>query len=444
MNKKNEILTGSIWKAALKFAIPLAITGMLQQLFNAADVAVVGRFVGKEAMAAVGSNVPVVGLIVNLFVGISVGSNVVIARCIGEGKQKKTEQAVHTSIVLALICGVIVAVVGSIIAGPIIKMMGVPAEVADYSALYLRIYFLGSPFILLYNFESAIFRSYGDTKTPLFCLLTGGILNVCFNIFFILKLGMTVDGVALATVIANAVSSAMLLFFLLRGKDGIKVEIRKLGLDLGVTRNVLQIGLPSGIQSMVFSISNLCIQSAINSLGADIMAASSAAFTVEIFVFFILNSFGQACVTFMGQNYGAGNKQRCREVVKKVTTLSLIITMGGAVFIIIFSDFFVSIFNQDPTVIQFGTYRVRFLMAGQFLCVIMECLSGALRGLGKSMQPALITLVGVCGSRIAWVYTVFASSRTWATLLTVYPISWLLAVIALVIVYRRTAKKMLE
>ncbi|MBQ0004442.1 MAG: MATE family efflux transporter [Clostridiales bacterium] len=437
-----DLLNGTIWDKALRFAVPLALTGMLQQLFNAADIAVVGRFVGANAMAAVGSNAPVVGLLVNLFVGISIGANVVIARYTGQRNAKKTSEATHTAFLLALICGLIVAVVGSICSGPMIRMMGVPEEVADYSMLYLRIYFIGVPFIILYNFESAIFRSQGNTKTPLISLTIGGVLNVAANLFFVLKLHMTVDGVACATVLANAVSSSMLFVFLRREKSDIRLDMKKMHINGRILKQMLAIGVPSGLQSMVFSISNICIQSAINSLGAAVMAASSAAFNIEIFAYYVTNSFGQACVTFIGQNYGAGNYQRCRKITKQLTLLNIGFAVAFSIVIIIGARFFLSLFNQDPEIIEIGLIRVRLLMCAQAVSAVLETLSGTLRGLGKSLEPAIITFVGICGTRIAWVYSVFLISHNFMTLMAIYPLSWVFAAVILVIVYWKVSRKL--
>ena len=282
---KADLTEGSIVDKVLLFAVPLMLTSMLQQLFNATDVAVVGKFASMEAMAAVGSNTPVVSLLVNFFVGISVGANVLIARNIGAKDTEKAKSAVGTAMAMALAAGVFVAILGNIIAVPIINLLGVPEEVKDYSLTYLRLYFSGVPFIMLYNFEAAIFRSDGNTRTPLICLFAGGVFNVAANLFFVLVLGMDVDGVAIATVLANVISSVMLLHFLRRDEGIIRVDIRKIRFDRDDFATILKIGLPAGLQSAVFSISNICIQSAINSLGADYMAASSAAFNIEIFLF---------------------------------------------------------------------------------------------------------------------------------------------------------------
>ena len=439
----SDLTEGSIVDKVLLFAIPLMMTSMLQQLFNATDVAVVGKFASMEAMAAVGSNTPVVSLLVNFFVGISVGSNVLIARNIGAKDTEKARRAVGTSMALALAAGFFVAVLGNLIAGPIIDILGVPPEVRNYSITYLRIYFSGVPFIMLYNFESAIFRSKGNTRTPLICLTLGGAFNVVANLFFVLVLGMDVDGVAIATVLANAISSMMLLCFL-RKEDGvIHVDFRSIRINRDDLSTMLKIGLPAGLQSAVFSISNICIQSAINSLGADYMAASSAAFNIEIFAFFVVNAFTQTLVTFVGQNYGAGKKERCREVVRKTLVVSWVMVTALSVVLLIFARPLLGLFTNEPQVIEAGLLRVKAILYFETINVLMDNLSGAMRGLGKSLIPAITTLICVCGVRIIWVFTGFQIYHSWLSLMIVFPVSWAVNAMFIIIGYLRTRNRML-
>lgn len=440
---RKDLTKGSIIDKVLLFAVPLALTSMLQQLFNATDVAVVGRFASKEAMAAVGGNAPVVSLLVNFFVGLSIGANVVIARHIGAKSGEKVRKAVGTALVLAVICGLFVAAAGNLIAGPVVRMLGVPDEVAPYSVLYLRIYFGGAPFIMLYNFGAAIFRSAGNTRTPLICLLTGGLLNVCANLFFVLVLGMDVDGVAIATVLANAVSSILLLRQLMSEESAIKISPDMLRIDRDALTQMIKIGLPAALQSTVFSISNLCVQTAINSLGSDVMAASSAAYNIEIFIFFIVNAFSQTLVTFVGQNYGAGEYMRCREIVRKTLAVSWCITMVASALMIIASKPLMGLFTDDLAIVELGAMRIRILMYSETLNVFMDNLSGAMRGLGKSLIPALVTLIGVCGTRITWVFTGFQIYHTFFSLMMVFPVSWGISAIIITIMYIRTRNKML-
>lgn len=313
--KSLDMLHGSIWNKLLIFALPVAATAILEQLFNASDIAVVGNFTGAGktiAMAAVGTNSSIISLIVNLFVGIALGANVVIANAIGRKDKDAVTKAVHTSIIIAILAGIGVAIAGELSADPLLVSLQVPEDVFPEALLYLRIYLIGMPVILLYNFEAAIFRSTGDTKTPLAILTMSGILNVLLNLFFVVILHMTVNGVAIATVVSNAVSSVLLFYRLAKTKELIHVEWKQLIIDRKVLGQIMRIGLPAGIQSAVFAVANIVIQSPINSLGTVIMAASSAAYNIEIFAYDILNSFSQACTTFVGQNYGAGQFKRCR------------------------------------------------------------------------------------------------------------------------------------
>ncbi|WLD76677.1 MATE family efflux transporter [Mogibacterium neglectum] len=442
-NDMSDLLHGSIWRKVLIFALPLALTSVLQQLFSAADVAVLGTFVGKNSMAAVGSNAPVVGLMINLFVGISVGANVMMSRYTGANDADGVSRTAHTSVVLAVLSGITIAAVGNIIASPIVNILGVPADIAPLAIRYLRIYFCGMPFVMLYNFQSAIFRSQGDTRTPLICLAISGLVNVALNLFFVIVVGMDVEGVAIATVIADALSSSLLFYFLKKHSGAVRIFLNKLRIDKRITRNILRIGIPSGMQGMVFSISNLLIQSAINSLGTDAMAGTTAAFNIEIMAYFISNAFGQAAVTFVGQNHGASNYRRCKDVVKQTLILNWISMIAFGVSVIVFGKEMLSVFNDDMAVIKFGYIRLVILMAGEVLNSTIETLSGGMRGYGYSLSPAIVTLLGVCGFRIIWIYTFFKFNPTWFNLMLVYPVSWAVTSAMMVVAYKRTIKKVL-
>ena len=438
-----DLTEGSIVDKVLLFAIPLMLTSMLQQLFNATDVAVVGKFASTEALAAVGSNTPIISLLVNFFVGISVGANVLIARNIGARQPEKAKSAVRTSMALALVAGVIVAIIGNLIAAPIIDLLGVPPEVRNYSVIYLRLYFSGVPFIMLYNFEAAIFRSNGNTRTPLICLFVGGVFNVCANLFFVLVLGMDVDGVAIATVLANVISSMMLLHALRNEDSVIHVNVAKIRINRDDLVTILKIGMPAGLQSAVFSISNICIQSAINSLGATYMAASSAAFNIEILAFFVVNSFTQTLVSFIGQNYGAKKYERCREIVRKTLIVSWVFTTVLSAILLVFARPLLGLFTNEQLVIEAGLLRIKLLLYAETLNVLMDNLSGAMRGLGKSLVPALTTLICVCGIRIIWVFTGFKIYHTWLSLMIVFPVSWAVNATFIIIGYIYTRNRML-
>lgn len=423
MGNSMDMVNGSLGDKIIKYAIPLAVTGILQQLFNAADLAVVGRFAGKEAMAAVGSNAPVIGLLVNLFVGISLGSNVIIAKSIGQKNSENISKAVHTSVVVALLGGVFLAVLGEFLAPEIVKMLDVPGEVFPLAVKYLRIYLAGMPVILLYNFEAAIFRSCGNTRTPLAALVVSGILNVLLNLFFVLGMGMDVDGVATATVLSNLVSSVILFAALMKTEQEIRINPRKLRIHGKVLWQILKIGVPAGIQGMIFSFANLIIQSAVNSLGTTVMAASSAAFNLEVFSYYIMNSFGQACTTFVGQNYGAGKEERCRKVLKLCLLQSFVSTAASSMLILLFSTPLLGIFNTDPGVIAAGRIRLEYIFFAYLFSFAQEGLSGYLRGFGVSFIPAACAVIGICGVRLTWIFTVFRQSPSFTTVMQVYPLS---------------------
>lgn len=443
MKKEMDMLHGPLASKILLFAIPLACTGILQQLFNAADVMVIGRFVGKHAMAAVGSNSAFIGLMVNLFVGISLGANVIIARYTGQGNKEKVHQAVHVAILVALIGGIIMTVVGETVTNPLLVLLGVPDEVFTLARLYLRVYLLGMPVILLYNFESAIFRSQGNTKTPLICLTISGCVNVVFNLFFVLVCGRSVDGVALGTVLSNAISSVLLFILLVKSPSEVRIRKADMHLHKDVLKEMFRIGLPAGLQGCVFSISNIMVQSAINSLGADIMAGSSAAFNIEIMAYYLANSFGQACTTFIGQNHGAGNLERCKSVTHWSLFLATISTAIVSVLVVIFAPDLIRIFNSDPTVIENGAIRLYWIVGFECINMLIELFSGCMRGYGYSLVPALVALIGICGVRIIWIYTIFAAHHTFGTLMVVYPFSWVVTSIVLIGVYFVFKKKVL-
>ena len=418
-----DMINGSLGDKIIKYALPLAVTGVLQQLFNAADLAVVGQFSGKEAMAAVGSNAPVIGLLVNLFVGISLGSNVVIARSIGQKDQESISKAVHTSVIVALLGGLFLTLLGEGLAPEIVRMLDVPGEVYPLAIKYLRIYLAGMPVILLYNFESAIFRSCGNTQTPLFALVISGVLNVALNLFFVLGFGMDVDGVATATVLSNLVSSAILFAALMRTELSVKIDLRKLRVHGDMLGQILKIGIPAGVQGMIFSFANIIIQSAVNSLGTTVMAASSAAFNLEVFAYYIMNSFGQACTTFVGQNYGAGKGGRCLKTLKLCLVQSLISTAAVSGLILLFSHPLLSIFNTDPEVISTGRIRLEYIFFAYLFSFAQEVLSGYLRGFGVSFIPAACAVIGICGVRLTWIFTVFRQRPSFTTIMQVYPLS---------------------
>ena len=411
--QKLDMLNGSIWNKLPVFALPIAATGILEQLFNASDIAIVGNFAQTDktaAVAAVGANSPIIGLILNLFIGIALGANVVIANAIGRDDRQTVQKAVHTSMVVSVIGGVLVAIIGELIAEPLLTVLNVPDDVLELALLYLRIYFL---------------------EMPLIALTLSGILNVLLNLFFVIVLKMSVNGVATATVLANVVSAGILYIKLVKSDKYIKVEFKKLRIDGKVFAKIMQIGLPAGIQSAVFAVANIVIQGAINSLGTVVIAASSAAFNIEIIAYNVMNSFSQACTTFVGQNFGANKIDRC----KKTLFLCLIedaIASGTAILIVLITGkFLLSIFNNNPEVIEIGYTRLVIIFIAYIFSMLYEVMSGYLRGFGFSLVPAILTTVGVCVLRIIWINTVFPANRTFVTIMTAYPVS--LATTALLI-----------
>ena len=436
------MLEGSLWDRIIIFALPLAFTGMLQQLYNAADVAVLGRFVSDLAVAAVGNNVPVFGLIVSFCMGLSLGVNVVVARALGMKNDKKANDAVRTSFVTAIVFGIIALLIGEAFADSAMDWLDVPAEVRDHALTYLRVYLLGMPFIAIYNFLAAVFRSQGDTQTPLWALLAASLFNIAGNLFAVLVLDWGVAGVALATVLANLLSAIILFVKLTRIEGPLRLEVSQLlKVDFPSLKSIVRIGLPAGIQGAVYSLSNLVIQSAINNLGPAAMAGSVAAFTIEINVYCFINAFALAATTFVSQNYGARNLDRCYRIMWITLGLNMLVTVIMTALVLIFSRDLLGIFTNSEEVIALGLIRILWVVVPQPLSVVMDTLSGCMRGYGYSLPPAMVTLIVVCSVRLIWVYTAFPMYPTYDTLMMVYPLSWLITMIGLIILYVRLLRR---
>lgn len=441
-----NMLEGPLVKKILLFTLPLAGSSILQQLFNSTDVAVVGRFSSSQALAAVGSNAPLINMFVLLFTGLSVGANVLIARYIGQNDRKKVSEAVHTVITLSLICGFLLLILGQVIAAPLLRLMNTPDDVIDLAATYLRIYFMGMPFVMLYNFGSAILRSVGDTSRPLYCLVISGIVNVLLNLFFVIVCDMSVAGVAIATVIADGISAGLVMMFLIRNEDeSIRVNPKKLSFKKEHLIMILKIGAPAGIQGMVFSISNVFIQTAINGFGSQAVAGSSAELNFEYITYYIVSAFSQAAVTFTSQNYGALQFDRCKKVFRLCMLFSCIFTGCVSVIFMLGSGFFITFFTTDPTVIKYAIIRMAIVMLLELMTGSYEISGGALRGIGHSLLPAILTIFGSVVFRIIWLFTVFKAYHTYDMLLMVYPVSWLITgtsvLIAYFIIRKREFKK---
>lgn len=424
--KQMDMIHGPMFYKILFFALPLAASSILQQLFNSADVAVVGRFAGSAALAAVGGNSPVINLLINMFVGLSIGANVIIANFIGQGREDKVKEAVHTVMSVALISGVSLLVIGIIIAKPILLMINTPSEVINLAVLYLRIYFLGMPFVMVYNFGAAILRSTGETRKPLYCLIISGIINILLNLLLVIVFHLSVAGVAIATVIADGVSAFLVVYFLSHSDDAIRLNIRELSLNKEIVVKVIKIGAPAGLQGVVFSLSNVFIQSAINGFGTHAMAGFSAGLNYEYFTYYMINAFNQTAVTFTSQNYGAKDLERCKRAFRISLVTGMALTLVMSFIFVGATDFFAGIYTNDPVAIKYAIIRMKHVTLLECLTGVYEISGGALRGMGHSLLPALLTVIGSCGFRVVWLYTVFKVVPTFTMLMNVYPVTWVI------------------
>lgn len=421
-----DMVHGPLAGKILLFALPLMLSSLLQLLFNAADVVVVGRCAGKEALAAVGSTSALINLLVNLFVGFSVGTNVVVARDLGAGREEDVRSSVHTAIAIALISGVFLTVLGVTMARRLLVWTASAPDVIDLAAIYLRIYFAGMPANMLYNFGAAILRAQGDTRRPLYYLFIAGVTNVALNLLFVIVFRMSVAGVALATIISQIISALLVLSCLMRDTGVLHLDLKALRMDKKVVRRILQVGLPAGFQGIVFSLSNVVIQSSVNSFGSTaVIAGSSASANIESFVYVSMNSFYQTDLTFTSQNYGAGE---CRRVDRSLILCQIYAVAFGLVLgnlAVYFGHPLASIYAPgEEAVIAQAALRLKYVCSLYCLCGIMDVMVGALRGLGYSIVPMIVSMVGACGVRLLWVATIFQHFRTPEMLFLSYPVSW--------------------
>ena len=444
-NKRNyeiDMCNGPLFGKILVFTFPLMLSGILQLLFNAADVVVVGRFAGNEALAAVGSTGSLTNLLVNLFIGLSVGANVLVARYYGAKAEEEVSNTVHTSIIVSLVGGVILGILGIVLARPLLLMMDTPENVIEYSVLYMRIYFLGMPVMLLFNFGSAILRAIGDTRRPLFYLIVAGVINVCLNLWFVIGFGMGAAGVALATVIAQCVSTALIIRCLVFSEGCFKLRREALHMDWDKFKKIAAIGLPAGIQGSLFSISNVLIQSSVNSFGAVAMAGNTAGSNVEGFVYTAMNSVHQTAVSFTSQNLGGKKYDRINKILLEcllfVTVIGLV--MGNGV--VLLGEKILGLYSTDAEVISYGIQRMAIICTFYCLCGIMDVMVGSIRGLGYAIMPMIVSLLGACVFRIIWIYTIFQWDRTLHTLYISYPISWTLTAFVHMICFIVVRKKL--
>ena len=438
-----DLTDGPILSKLLKFSIPLILSSILQLLFNAADVVVVGRFAGNNSLAAVGSTGSLINLLVNLFLGLSIGTNVVAANYFGAKKSKQLQETVHTSVLVSLVCGVVLTVVGVIGSKYILILMQAPYEVLTLATLYLKIYFGGITATMIYNFGSALLRAKGDTKRPLYILFTAGVMNLILNLIFVIAFKMDVAGVGWATVISQCFAAVAVLTILVREKDDFKLDFKRLSINTHILAKIVKIGLPAGFQGIMFSFSNVIIQSSVNLFGATTIAGNAAAVNLEGFVYTAMNGFSQGTLTFCSQNMGAGKVTRIKKVVL-VSQLCIIVigaVLGGL--FLLFRNQLVGIFSSSPEVVQAGVRRFWVIMTTYYLCGMMDGMSNSIRGIGHSLTPVITSLCGACLYRIIWIFTVFQIPQfhTVYCIYITYPISWILTLIANVIFYRHYIKK---
>ena len=436
-----DMTQGPIFAQTFFFALPIMLSGILQLLFNAADTIVVGRFAGNQALAAVGSVGALNNLIISLFIGLSIGTNVLVARYTGSRSDEAVSQTVHTSVLLSVIGGLVLTVIGVILAHPLLQLMGSPEDVIDLAVLYVRILFVGMPVQMLYNFCAAILRAVGDTKRPLYFLTIAGVINVVLNLIFVIPMRMSVAGVALATIISQAVSAVLVMRSLMGMEGPTRLYLRRLRIHPGKLREIIRIGLPAGIQSSVFSLSNVVIQSSVNSFGSVVIAGNAAAMNVGSFIYQAMNTFHQAVTCFASQNLGARKPRRIFAAMKA----SLIwVTITGVVlgaFSCVFGEPLLALYSSDPAVIAAGMERQIIVCAPYFLAGIMEVMTGVLRGVGYSLLPMAVSILGVCVFRIIWVMTIFRAIPTLGCLMYSYPVSWLMTFITLVILFARVWRR---
>lgn len=446
MKRDNQIdmTNGNILLKLLAFSLPIIFSGILQLLFNTADIIIVGKFVGKEALAAVGSTSSLINLLYGLFFGLSIGTTVVAANFLGAKKPKEVSTTVHTSMLISFFSGIGLTIVGTIFAKPILQLMKTPSDVIELASLYLKIYFSGITVTMIYNFGSALLRAKGDTRRPLYILFLSGILNVILNIFFVIHLKLGVTGVGIATVISQTIAAIFIIIILLNEKDEFKLNIKKLAIDQHILYKIIKVGVPAGFQSMMFSFSNVIIQSSVNSFGTIVVAGNSAAQSVEGFVYTAMNGFAQGTLTFVSQNYGAQKYDRIKSVSIISQFLVIVIGLILGISVIIFSEPILSLYTNSAQSILAGKTRIYIICSLYFLCGNMDVIGYTLRGIGHSLLPMVATLAGACGLRLLWIATIFQINKFHSiqTIYLSYPISWFLTFLTEMICFIFIFKKM--
>lgn len=436
-----DMVHGPLLPSIIRFAIPLMLTGVLQLLFNACDMVVVGRFAGSHPLAAVGSTTALTNLLVNAFMGLSVGANVLASHALGSGDHERMQKTVHTAVTLSLLCGACLAVVGVGLCRVFLTAMDTPEEVLDLAVLYMRIFFCGMPVVMLYNFGAALLRAQGNTKQPLLYLSISGLINVVLNLILVIVFHLSVAGVAIATVISQAISACLVVRYLTRLEGPSHLDLKKLRLDWSIVKRTFQIGIPASFNSIMFSFSNIQIQSAINSFGPSAMAGNAAAANLDGFIYVASNSFHQAAINFAGQNVGAGRNDRLPKVAVTCCALSALVSLLLGCTAYGFGPTLLGLYTTAPSDIAFGMQRLRIIALTYFLCGFMDTMVGVLRGMGYAMVPTIISVAGVCGFRILWLATIFAWDPTPEVLFFSYPVSWIITGLAQLISYEVIRRK---
>ena len=439
-----DMCSGPLFKKIVRFLVPLILSGVLQLMFNAADMIVVGQFTGSKALAAVGATTFLINLQVNLFIGISIGANVAAAKSFGAKNDKDLTETVHTAVLMAIVIGVLMIFIGNLVAEPVLRLMGTPDDVIGDAVLYIRIYFCGMPALMLYNFGAAILRAVGDTKRPLYFLTLAGVINVIFNLFFVIVFDMGVAGVAIATVISQAISAILVLYCLCRSEGTYRLYFRRLHIYPDKFFSILKVGLSAGFQSFLFNIANIMVQSSVNSFGSLVMAGNTAANNIEGFVYVTISSTSQTSISFISQNMGAKQYKRVKRIFWECVGITTVVAGGLGVSAYLFAPWLLRLYNQDSQVIAYGITRLSVVAMSYALNGIQDVMASSFRGMGSPLMPMVVSLTGICLIRILWVLLVFPLFRTREVLYLAYPVSWGITIIMNLICYQVIRKKRLD
>lgn len=445
--KKNltaDMTTGPFFKKIILFSIPLIFTGLLQLVYNTADTVIVGRFAGKQALAAVGSTGSLVALILNVFMGLAMGAGVVTAKYIGAGNIQKVKRCTHTAMLLSVVCGIAVGIIGFFVSGWMLQIMNVEAEILALSTLYLKIYFLGAPGMLIYNFGAAILRSHGDTQRPLYILFLSGIVNIVLNLILVIPVKLGVSGVAIATVVSQYISAALVVVCLLRTDSVIKIHLKELRIHKSELLEIVKIGVPAGIQNSMFSIANVIIQSSVNAFGENAMAGIAAGSNYDSYIYTCTNAFAQTTMTFTSQNVGAEKYENVSKIYGRCLLLTCVVAGGLSCIGYVLRSQIVGIFSDVPEVIAIGAERMQLIMPFYITCSLQDVAAGQIRGLGRSTEPMLVSLIGTCGVRLLWIFVFLPMNRTLMNLFIAYPLSWAITFIAQAALYAVLKKKLMK